>query len=476
MAENYYDNFTTAIVGWNIEKEGQICSKYIGFETKYDYRKKNGELKSATIRTKDLKYGFSTLNKHTIQFYEDLLSIFNEDIITYICVLSKIEYIISQLFAEYHSSMFANVEFMKYSIIKAINVYQPRNVIEAIYKEPSIFVSELKKFFEEQISKNETNAALKEDENIAFKQILMLLENVKPIEQLEWSYTKPFDGFSKLLIEIGIDDYTLKIDKEGDKCRTVDAAKAIGISDVNEDDSKSYAGIRMADMFAGLISRMMHSIKLSLNRKYSEGKIEKTLLESEWFVLNKRQLDLYKKLYKIIFINNRHWYSTYAGIYSDEFLVFLSLLQFMNHFKSVEEIRDNIEMQPEYFNAFAGENIKEHYKKMQNNLTIEPIREDTNEYFYNQKGAKVYKDIEKQPMLPMQKGSNEYFVLSVGFNRTGYPLITIYEQGNSCCYKLPYEYGDWVQTMVEFAECGMNLFPTKVKFSLIDGKSYVDFM
>lgn len=42
MAENYYDNFTTAIVGWNIEKEGQICSKYIGFETKYDYRKRTG--------------------------------------------------------------------------------------------------------------------------------------------------------------------------------------------------------------------------------------------------------------------------------------------------------------------------------------------------------------------------------------------------------------------------------------------------
>ena len=38
--------------------------------------------------------------------------------------------------------MFVDVDYMKYSIIKAINIYQPQNVIEAIYKEPQIFVNE----------------------------------------------------------------------------------------------------------------------------------------------------------------------------------------------------------------------------------------------------------------------------------------------------------------------------------------------
>lgn len=32
----------------------------------YTYRKKNGELKSQTMKQKELKYGFATLNNHTI--------------------------------------------------------------------------------------------------------------------------------------------------------------------------------------------------------------------------------------------------------------------------------------------------------------------------------------------------------------------------------------------------------------------------
>lgn len=124
-ANNYYDNFTTAIVGWNEENEVKICKRYHDFETKYEGRKVNGELKSTTMKQKSLQYGFASINKHSIEFYEDLLSIYSKEIIVYFSVSSKIEYVINQLFINYHNSWLVDVDSMKYSIIKALLVYRP---------------------------------------------------------------------------------------------------------------------------------------------------------------------------------------------------------------------------------------------------------------------------------------------------------------------------------------------------------------
>ena len=145
-ADNYYDNFSTAIIGWKKENEDKIIKQYEAFEEKYTYRKKNGELKSQTMKQKDLKYGFATLNNHTIGFYEDLLSMFNQNTVTYISVFSKVEYVIQQVFRDYHNSFFVDIDCMKYSIIEAILVYHPRNVIEAMYQKPKDFVDELRAF------------------------------------------------------------------------------------------------------------------------------------------------------------------------------------------------------------------------------------------------------------------------------------------------------------------------------------------
>lgn len=61
---------------------------------------------------------------------------------------------------------------------------------------------------------------------------------------------------------------------------------------------------------------------------------------------------------------------------------FVALLQFMNHFSDADEIRNsNIEMQPEYYNAFVCESLNERYKIMRNKLPIDPIVEDGKDYF-----------------------------------------------------------------------------------------------
>ena len=60
-ATNYHDNFITGIVGWKIEENKYVSDRYVAFESKYDYRKKDGELKSQTMKTKDFRLGFASL-------------------------------------------------------------------------------------------------------------------------------------------------------------------------------------------------------------------------------------------------------------------------------------------------------------------------------------------------------------------------------------------------------------------------------
>ena len=149
----------------------------------------------------------------------------------------------------------------------------------------------------------------------------------------------------------------------------------------------------------------------------------------------------------------------------------------MSHFESVEEIRNNdFNMRPEYFNSFVCEGLQRHYEMMKNKLPFEPMVDDGKDYFYNQRGAKIYKDIERQPMLPIHEGDNIYNVLSVGFSNNGCPLVTISEDGRACCYRLPSDYGEWAMTVVGFANHGEKFFPAEVVFSLIDGKHYADIL
>ena len=93
IANNYYDNFISVIVGWSSEEEECITDRYFAFESKYEDRKKKGELKSQTMSKKDLQHGFASLSKHNIDFYEDLISLYDEKIIIYFSVISKIEYV-----------------------------------------------------------------------------------------------------------------------------------------------------------------------------------------------------------------------------------------------------------------------------------------------------------------------------------------------------------------------------------------------
>lgn len=96
------------------------------------------------------------------------------------------------------------------------------------------------------------------------------------------------------------------------------------------------------------------------------------------------------------------------------------------------------------------------------------------EYFFNQRGAKVYIDAQIQPMISIPNGSIRCKVLSVGADKNMLLLITVEEDGNPVCYRLPLQLSEWAFTMVAISNMGQNLFPSEVVFSKKENNYYAD--
>lgn len=478
-AENYYDNFVTMIVGWSSEKD-EILQRHAAFEEKYSDRKdRNGEIKSTMFQQKQFRHGFASLNKQNAQFVSDFLSLFDEDIHIYFSVASKIEYLVLQLFHGYRNRFLVDTDLMKYSITKALVMYRPKEIIKCLYESPEDFLEQLKKFFRDRIKCNENNPQLKQAETRAFQEILLVLDDISENPELDWDYHMSFDGFKKYLGEKGIQDYTLVIDKEGkeeEESKTLKAAREVGLDSSVEANSQNYPGLRMADMMAGIISKLLKGLCDSLRYQTLDESTSKKILGTGWFCLNEVQLELYKKLYKIICGWQPAWYKSYSGIYSDDLVVFNALLNFMNHFESVEQIRADIDMQSEYFNAFACEQLARYFEQRRFKLPVEPVIPFDEETYLNQRGGKVYFDSKKQALLPLHGASQIFEVLSVGVDQNLIPTVTVLKDGKPACFRLPEELSEWACNVVGMALMGIRIFPANVTFSKTKGMYFAEIL
>lgn len=79
---------------------------------------------------------------------------------------------------------------------------------------------------------------------------------------------------------------------------------------------------------------------------------------------------------------------------------------------------------------------------MRNKLSRENIELDDEGCIINHRGAKVYADATKQPGLIIEGGKRECVVFNAGFNRRGIPTITIKEDGEYRCYRIPDQLGE----------------------------------
>lgn len=472
-ADNFYDNFVSVIIGWRERDQEEFCLKYEDFERKHSDRTSQGEIKSTTIKQAQLKHGFASLNSENISFIGDFLDVFDERLVLYFCIASKVEFLVFQLFRNYENSLVVDSDAMRYTITKLLLTYRPDSILKCIYEHPSDLIHELELFCKDRLEKNKRNISLKERENKAIEQLILLLQDTEPIDTLDWCYDIPFDGFKKLLQERGITQYSLVIDKEQN---TLTAAQRQGIMDVKEADSKNEIGIRYCDLFAGLISKLMKSLNKALSYQNEEEEIRKKLLTQEWFRLTPEQLELYKKLYQIICGMNNDWYKLFSGLFSDDLISMVGLLEYMNQFASSKDIED-IELQGEYFNSYICDKLADYYNRLHFKLPVDIMPRGDREYFLNRQGAIVYYDINKQPKYLLEEGSqHEETVLSIGLHSTGSPMMTVDEGKQIICYLLPYELLEWAETVIGFAAQGEKLFPSEVIFTKRHGKTYADFV
>lgn len=166
-------------------------------------------------------------------------------------------------------------------------------------------LEELKKFFRDRIEFNKNDLELKQAETTAFQEILLVLDEISDAPELDWDYHMPFDGVYKYLQEKNLQNYSLIIDKEGkaeEESKTLKSAREIGLDNSDEAGSMEHSGLRMADMMAGIISKLLKGLCDSLRYQSLDESTNKKILDVGWFCLSEVQLELYKS-YIVLFAN-----------------------------------------------------------------------------------------------------------------------------------------------------------------------------
>ena len=117
----------------------------------------------------------SKIVKKSLELYKDFWKLMNKsDYIYYICVVSKLEYILTQF--NYNIWGVRDYSSFVYSIVKAVNVYRPKELLKALFEENDLLLEELVNFLRRKISENENNP-IKVHEIISFKECITILMN-----------------------------------------------------------------------------------------------------------------------------------------------------------------------------------------------------------------------------------------------------------------------------------------------------------
>ncbi|KXY68784.1 hypothetical protein AT261_23625 [Bacillus cereus] len=102
----------------------------------------------------------------------------------------------------------------------------------------------------------------------------------------------------------------------------------------------------------------------------------------------------------------------------------------------------------------------------------------------NKAGAKIYSDINKHEMLELPVLVNNksngiiHEVLSVGLQGAQRePIVTIKKSNQEAiAYRLPKDLQGWVENAMFLTMQGMNPFPSRVEFGILDNRAFVEIL
>lgn len=365
--KEFFDNYVMTGIGCLRKDVHKNEFLYKQFEEKFKEEfsiKENDELKSKIVKKEQYKYGIKSFNKKSLELYKDFWELMNQsDYIYYICAISKLEYILTQF--NYNIWGARDYRSFVYSIVKAVNVYRPKEVLKAIFEENDLLLEELIKFLDRKIIENEGNP-VKVHENISFKECILILEEIngKNID-LKWKYNNIFIGLKKFVNELGLNEVRVVIDKEGNPSNnTANACKKEGFKNVIEKDSQKSITLRCTDMMCGFISKMMRAIYEDTKTTDDEEYRERKILDKNWFEINKEQFLIYKNIAKYFKRYSKYYWSTYISIYFDSFFQFIDLIYYFDEFNSFEDFNSiDSNNHRERYNAFIINHISGKFKE-----------------------------------------------------------------------------------------------------------------
>lgn len=340
------------------------------------------EFKSTTFHRKNFNFGLRSFKKNTFNFYDEFFDIL-QDIkpIIHVNVLSKIEWLVRNIFD------MRTIQQMKYvvsgsfyySLTKFLIYYHTPQLIKSLYKsiekkDPVIFQNELLNHFERVIDAI-INIERKQRELPMLKDLYSIISSFtfdnEIYEKYDFIYFQNFDGLIKLLNELNISEKKVNIIIDNEEM-TFQAASLYPFHTIKQVDSKNVIQIRISDHLCGFIGRMMYALlndnsikedtisNIELIKK--NNLIDKRLLSCEWFDIQLKHFQLYKKIYEVLIVQQEHYWATMTWSYSDQMVMFYSLLRYFSSFKSYSEFKKySSQEHTEFYNSSCCNELEKHY-------------------------------------------------------------------------------------------------------------------
>lgn len=380
--ENSSDTYISIFLGYEHSRLDSFLKLYESLENKYKKLYSislENELKGTTLYKKKFKYGISSFDERTLNFYTEFFSLFSENHYIVLMPLSKSAFMLKNIF---ESIKINNPQIIKeifiYIIIKFLYNYRCYDIYNLLYNK-EVSAHEIINMLIGRINEvvNLSKSSKKKKLEIeALEQVKSILENDCEIEldieiKYEWDYGKLFNCLDRFLDNNKLDKRVVEI-YIGNEINTYnEAIKYNRYREVKNVSSKTHVGIRVSDIFSNFFGKLCLSMDKLFSTKeiYNSNDLRnydfhtKNLLDEKWFSLDKRQYELYNILYNIF--NTRG--NKVLVIFNDFMDIPLSVMTLFKYFytyKSYEEYElINLESHKEFFNTFLCRELTLYWKK-----------------------------------------------------------------------------------------------------------------
>lgn len=378
------DSFLDSYIGffWGVsdgsKEYNSIVGKYQTIESYYKIQFSAGnELKGTKIRNiKDLekrkyhssnetfRYGVASFDDTVADFYNSYFSIFDDEIIIQLVCLSKFEQILksliskeqvnkkvkmqAKLFKQYYSidipsSIDAQCDAAYYSLIKLFYTYKSKEFMDMLYNNEIENEKKIEyiKHRLSQIKDMGIDLVRKQREVPIIEFFLSILDEDMVSNRIKKSFSHDYvaNGFDALLRQTKIKSKDVRL--YPDKSHEINF-ETLNLYSVSETDSKHSIGVRIADIFSGFIYKILLANTIERRDNFEEHTTKEdfaklSIISEEWFNLNEKQFNLYLKLSAIFFKRNNISWTTNVGLYTDETILFSTLIEYFRQFENFEE-------------------------------------------------------------------------------------------------------------------------------------------